>query len=945
MKKAKFIIIPIVFVAVSLIIVAFGFGELNILPDFDLKELIGVSVDVPADIKSNSEIINELEKEYFSALNKNITPENIKSLWIDIENDITASAEDGIDAVKYAIYSDCDLYRNFIPDTIFIEPDHIKKYSSLNESDGSAFDVLGYLLYYVKHIGCSAVLVIDGGFITSNGINTDLIGFYLENYDFKGALLSVDGFYGKLEYVTYAECVSSFIRNNFSDKYFGIEIHSDFEKKFADSFVSEVFEKKLVDFGYVDVGTATSNEEYPFESVALWWNYFAEYYNVPLYCEHRLDLIFSDDTFWSLSTEINSQLKALYNCNFIKGNSFYGVKSLKTKKALARDLAIFLNDVSGNAQDAFYVGSLNLNSDKVSFSGKTADENISVFCNGEYIKSEAKSFSKTFQMKPGFNSFEFTANSASYKYDIFYNSSAFLTYYPDKDVYVGADLVFSPYAVCPENSVLYAVINGSAFSMAKTGSIDSGDIPDGYSAFSCDISFYGKDVYSDELSLVCFYDGVTEIVECGCVSTTLSHNHNSGNIGFSDNAIISPYEDNGLGKSLMCYLKEDNTEIISTADDYDTYHPYNSSLPDGTIDYVERINVSKEGYLRYELKSGINVYGVDSVLIYDAFTLPENRFRFANSDFSGINSEDFIFYYDWLSPVTVIQGNLNYKKGYESFSFNIDEYNVSYIDLNFYYASSLEGFDKISLNDSVLFSNLEIISAEASDKTVLRLYLREIGSFFGFDIIKENDNHLRISFKKFSDNSIVGKTVMIDAGHGGISMVGTATQDNSVSEAYVTLAIAKRVKAYLESYGAKVIMTRVLDSSMTLSERTDMIENLNPDVFVSIHCDGSADLSESGTHTFYYTPFSQPLASNIHGKMVEMYNNMIYSPADPNFALTDRKIKYYPFYVTRVDNCPAVLVETGFLTNFVEGSVLSDSVNQDYLGRAIADGIYYYFSR
>lgn len=943
MKKAKFIIIPIVFVTVSLIVVAFGFGELNILPDFDLKELIGVSADVPVDIKSNSEIIEELEAEYLSGLKKNLTPENIKSLWIDIENDISASAEDGIDAVKYAIYSDCDLYRNFIPDTIFIEPDHMKKYSSLKEADGSAFDVLGYLLYYVKHIGCSAILVVDDGFITSDGIDADLIAFYLENYDFKGVLLSVDGFYGKNEYVTFAESVSSFIRKNYYDRYFGIEIHSDFEKKFADNFVSEVFEKKLVDFGYVDVGSSTSNEEFPFESVALWWNYFAEYYNVPLYCEHRLDLIFSDDTYWSLSTEINSQLKALYNCNYIKGNSFYGVKSLKTKKALARDLAIFLNDVSGTAQDAFFVGSLEFRGDKALFSGETANENISVFCNGEYIKSEKNSFSKAFMMKPGLNSFEFTANSASYVYDIIYNNSVFNTYYPEKDVYVGSDLVFSPYAVCPEDSVLYAVINGSAFSMVKTDSLSNVDIPDGYSAFSCDISFYGKDVYSDELSLVCFVEDETEIIEAGCVSTTLTHIHNSEKDVISEKGIISPYEDNGLGKSLMCYLKEDNTEIISTAEDYDTYHPYNSSLPDGTLDYVERINVSKEGYLRYELKSGINVYGVDSVLIYDAFTLPENRFRFANSDFSSVNSEDFIFAYDWLSPVTVVQGNLDYKKGYEGFSFNIVEYNASYIDVNFYYASTLDASDKISLNDSVLFSNYEIISDTPSERAVLRLYLRESGRFYGFDIIKENDNHLRISFKKISDKSIVGKTVMLDAGHGGISMVGTATQDNSVSEAYVTLAIAKRAKSYLESYGAKVIMTRVLDSSMTLGERTDMIEDLNPDVFVSIHCDGSADLSESGTHTFYYTPYSQPLASNIHRKMVEMYCNMIYSPADSNFELTDRKIKYYPFYVTRVDNCPAVLVETGFLTNSVEGSVLSDPVNQDYLGRAIADGIYYYF--
>ena len=278
MKRAKYIIIPLVFVAVSLIVVAFGFGELNILPDFDLKELIGVSVDMPVDIKSNSDIISELESSYLSEFKKRNVPENINSLWIDIENDISATAEDGTEAVKYAIYSDCDFYRNFIPETIFIKPDLTKKYSSLKEDDGTDFDVLGYLLYYVRHIGCNAVLVVDEDFMTSDRIDSGLINHYLTNYDFRGVLLSVDGFYGNDLYVRLAEELNVFLRENFSDRYLGIEIHSDFEKKFADQYVSEVFEKKLVDFGYVDIGCATENKDFPFESVALWWNYFGEYY-------------------------------------------------------------------------------------------------------------------------------------------------------------------------------------------------------------------------------------------------------------------------------------------------------------------------------------------------------------------------------------------------------------------------------------------------------------------------------------------------------------------------------------------------------------------------------------------------------------------------------------------------------------------------------------------
>ncbi len=945
MKRIKFIILPILFVAVSVLVIAFGFGELNILPDFNLKEIIGASVDVPTDINTNKEIIEQLKNTYLASVGKNTVPEDVYSLWLNIGIDIDVSADEGTEAVKYAIYSECDFYRNFIPDTVFIVPDTEGKFSGLKEPDGTDFDVLGYLLYYVKHIGCTPVLVADNSFIIKNSVDLDKIKHYLEKYAFEGVLLSVDGFYGKNEYVTYTEQLSEYIKNNFSNKYFGVEIHSDFEVKFADKYVSEVFEKKLVDFGYVDIGCTTGNEEFPFSAVALWWNYFGEYYNIPLYCEHRLDLIFSDEKHWSLSTEINSQLQALYDCNYFVGNSFYRVTSLKNKKALARDLAIFLNDVNGTNQDAFYVDSLRVDSGTAYFSGKTASETTKVLCDGQFIKTADCLFSKSFILKPGLNVFEFTANAASYEYNIYNNNSLFSSYYPDGDIFVGSDLAFSPYAVCPENSAVYAVINGNYYSMQKLEVDKSIAVPSGFQAYGCDISFYGKDVYSDELSFVCFYDELAETVNCGSVRNTVSNLQSDDKLSATKQNIgVSAFADNGLGKSLMCQVKYDNTETISEADDYDTYHPYKSSLVAGTLDYIENISVSSGGYLIYELKSGLNVYGVDSLLIYEAFTMPENNISFVDADFSDSTSEDLLFSYDWLAPVTVTQQPLDYKKGYEGFSYNISEYNAQYVDINFYYCSAISSLN-FDVSQSKLFSSYEIITDSVNNMTSVRLFLKKAGDFYGFDLIKEQNNSLRISFKKLNNNSLAGKRVMLDAGHGGISMVGTATNDNSVSESRVTLAIALRTKAYLEQAGAEVIMTRVMDSSLSLGERTDFCESMNPDIFVSIHCDGADDLTESGTHTFYYTPYSYPLAECIHNNMVGMYANAIYSVSDENYLSIDRKVKFYPFYVTRVDNCPSVLVETGFLTNFVEGIVLSDSVNQDYLGRAIADGIFDYFGK
>ena len=48
---------------------------------------------------------------------------------------------------------------------------------------------------------------------------------------------------------------------------------------------------------------------------------------------------------------------------------------------------------------------------------------------------------------------------------------------------------------------------------------------------------------------------------------------------------------------------------------------------------------------------------------------------------------------------------------------------------------------------------------------------------------------------------------------------------------------------------------------------------------------------------------------------------------------------YYPFSVTRVEECPSVLIEVGYMTNDEECYELIDSENQKLFGKAVADGI------
>ena len=161
----------------------------------------------------------------------------------------------------------------------------------------------------------------------------------------------------------------------------------------------------------------------------------------------------------------------------------------------------------------------------------------------------------------------------------------------------------------------------------------------------------------------------------------------------------------------------------------------------------------------------------------------------------------------------------------------------------------------------------------------------------------------------------------------------------AVPEAAINLAIASQTARELRSRGIRVITVRTTDEAHSREERTLFSRYFKPDAYVSIHNDYIDDPSITGTHAFYYYPWSMPLADSIHRHMVAAYREKIYAPGTNAYAHADRGVHFYPFHVTRVEECPAVLVECGYVSNAAEYGVLCAPANQKILAAAIADGI------
>lgn len=174
------------------------------------------------------------------------------------------------------------------------------------------------------------------------------------------------------------------------------------------------------------------------------------------------------------------------------------------------------------------------------------------------------------------------------------------------------------------------------------------------------------------------------------------------------------------------------------------------------------------------------------------------------------------------------------------------------------------------------------------------------------------------------------KYIVIDAGHGG-SDCGALR--NGINEKDITLDIAKRVQAQLEKKGYVVAMTRTDDTYVSLQDRVDYSEIFNPDIFVSIHVNSSNSESPSGIETHYYKDNSLKLAKYVHASLLN------------NINAKDRGLFKSKFYVINHTTAPAILIETGFISNPNERAQLITESRKNATTKAIVEGIDEYFKK
>jgi len=176
--------------------------------------------------------------------------------------------------------------------------------------------------------------------------------------------------------------------------------------------------------------------------------------------------------------------------------------------------------------------------------------------------------------------------------------------------------------------------------------------------------------------------------------------------------------------------------------------------------------------------------------------------------------------------------------------------------------------------------------------------------------------------------------VLIDPGHGGKDPGAVAVYPD-VLEKDINLAIAKLVKrcARRGDFLFSARLTRFTDRTVSLDDRVAQTEKINPDLFVSLHCNSFAEPDVEGVEVFFKPGCieSRHLAQNLLEHILG--------------AMPDHKsrgAKPANLFVLRNSPVPAALIEYEFLSNPYMAAYLTDIENQSRLAWATAEGIEYH---
>lgn len=171
--------------------------------------------------------------------------------------------------------------------------------------------------------------------------------------------------------------------------------------------------------------------------------------------------------------------------------------------------------------------------------------------------------------------------------------------------------------------------------------------------------------------------------------------------------------------------------------------------------------------------------------------------------------------------------------------------------------------------------------------------------------IYEDKDFIYVDCRKPKD--VYEHIVVVDAGHGGED-TGSYAKRGTWSEKDYNLDFVSKIAASWQDNRVKLYFTRTKDEALSLSERVEFANEVEADLFVSIHCNSTDEYAGSGLEALYKSNRFKEESKAIAKKSLE---NLEEATGLVNRGVLDGQ----SIYIIRNANMPTILLEMGFLSD------------------------------
>lgn len=172
------------------------------------------------------------------------------------------------------------------------------------------------------------------------------------------------------------------------------------------------------------------------------------------------------------------------------------------------------------------------------------------------------------------------------------------------------------------------------------------------------------------------------------------------------------------------------------------------------------------------------------------------------------------------------------------------------------------------------------------------------------------------------------KIIVIDTGHGGKDL--GATKDD-LEEKKLLSEITKKIKAMYSDSDVSIHFTRTEDEFISLKDRTDFINSINPDLLISLHINSSKNIDSNGFEIYITDKADLFDKTKILAEKLSLKLSKT--------QLKSGGLKTASFWILKNSDCPSMIVELGFISNENDRKFIASEKGQTEISKNILEFI------